>query len=159
MFSWKITTRLYHFALFVTIESVVSNSPEETKQFAASLLEKINGPKTLALYGNLGSGKTTFIQGLSERLGIERRILSPTFVFLRSYSVKGFPFKKFNHFDLYRAENQESARSVGIEEVLENNDSLVAIEWPEIIEELLPNDVVRIKFTTLAENKRQIDVS
>src|SRR3989304_6440754 len=136
---------------------MISKSGRETQSLAKNLVESLTEPKVIALYGELGTGKTTFVQGLAKTLGIEKRVLSPTFVFVRSYSLRDPRFKIFHHVDLYRAESLEAARSVGIEEILASG-SLLAIEWPEIIEELLPKNTVRGRFKKVDESKREISV-
>ena len=94
---------------------MISKSGRETQSLAKNLVESLTEPKVIALYGELGTGKTTFVQSLAKTLGIEKRVLSPTFVFVRSYSLRDPRFKIFHHVDLYRAESLEAARSVGIE--------------------------------------------
>jgi tRNA threonylcarbamoyladenosine biosynthesis protein TsaE len=138
---------------------MISNSPEETKKFAWQIFEKLAGRRVLALYGELGSGKTSFVQGLAEKLGIEKRVLSPTFVFLRSYPLKNQKFKTFHHLDLYRANNLKDALSTGIEEILEEENSLIAIEWPEVIERLLPEETGRVRFRKIDDERREITFS
>lgn len=134
----------------------VTNTVGETKNLARDFASEINKPTVIALYGNLGSGKTNFIQGLAEGFGIKRRVLSPTFVFMRSYELKGRGTKKFHHVDLYRLDSEKDVEAIGLKEILEDNDSIVAVEWPEKIEKLLPENTVKIKFETLGENKRKI---
>lgn len=134
----------------------VTSTVDETKNLAKDLATEINKPTVIALYGNLGSGKTNFIQGLAEGLGIKKRVLSPTFVFMRSYELKRRGAKKFHHVDLYRLDSEKDVEAIGLKEILEDNDSIVAVEWPEKIEKLLPENTVKIKFETLGENKRKI---
>ena len=136
----------------------VTSTVDETKNLARDFASEINKPTVIALYGNLGSGKTNFIQGLAEGLGIKRRVLSPTFVFMRSYELNGRGAKKFHHVDLYRLDSEKDVEAIGLKEILEDNDSIVAVEWPEKIEKLLPENTVKIKFETLGENKRKISL-
>ncbi len=138
---------------------MILNSAESTKQFAKELLTKLGNKNIIALEGSLGSGKTTFVQGLAEGLGIKKRVLSPTFVFLRSYKLENQPFSVFHHFDLYRCETLEDVKSTGLEEVLLDKDCLIAIEWPEIAKEILPENTVWLKFKKIAENSREIEVA
>lgn len=138
---------------------MVSQSSKETKDFARNLLQSIQGPTVLALEGDLGAGKTTFVQGVAEQLRIQKRVLSPTFVFLRSYDIDDKRFKKFHHFDLYRCQNLEDVKSIGLPEVLAEVDSLIAIEWPVVAKELLPKDSVWVNFKKIDENSRQIQIS
>ena len=138
---------------------MISKSTRETKDFAKNLINNLKGPTVLALEGELGAGKTTFVQGIAEQLGIEKRVLSPTFVFLRSYGLKNTKFKKFHHFDLYRCRSLEDVKSIGFEEVLGDEDSLVVIEWPEVARTLLPTNTRWIKISKIGENEREIEVS
>lgn len=135
------------------------SSEAETKKIAVDMAAKLLPGSTIALYGELGAGKTTFIQGLAKSLGIEKRVLSPTFVFVRSYVLTETEAKIFHHVDLYRAETLADAKSVGIEEILEDKNAIIAIEWPEKIETLLPADTIRVRFEKIAENKREITIS
>src|SRR3990172_7729605 len=130
---------------------MILKNEQEMKIFASSFSKELGNCKVLALYGDLGSGKTTFVQGLAAGLGIERRILSPTFVFQRSYDLKDKPFNRFHHLDLYRFSNLKDAKAIGIEELLTEKGSLIAIEWPEIIERLLPRETVKIRFKKISE--------
>ena len=138
---------------------MISKSIRETKDFAKNLINNLKDPTVLALEGELGTGKTTFVQGIAEQLGIEKRVLSPTFVFLRSYGLKNTKFKKFHHFDLYRCRSLEDVKSIGFEEVLGDEDSLVVIEWPEVARTLLPTNTRWIKISKIGENEREIEVS
>lgn len=138
---------------------MLSRSDQETKKYARELVRSLKGPAVLALEGELGAGKTTFVQGLAEELGIEKRVLSPTFVFLRSYVLKNPKFKKFHHFDLYRCHSLADVKSIGFEEVLEEVGSLVVIEWPEVAKNLLPKNTEWVRFKKLSENEREIEVS
>lgn len=138
-----------------TVEKI-TNSATETKEFARQFAKKLKKPTLITLYGYLGAGKTTFIQGLAQGLGIKKRVLSPTFVFVRSYSPNSNGLNKFHHVDLYRLESEEDGETVGLKEILEDKNSVVAIEWPEKIEHLLPKSTIKIELEYLGENKRRI---
>lgn len=143
----------------------VTESSEETKEFAREFVKNLTRPAILALYGNLGSGKTTFIQGLARGLGIEKRILSPTFVFIRSYDINDKRFatrdkpSHFHHVDLYRLDSEKDVEAVGLSEILNDKNSIVAIEWPEKIESLLPQSTIKIKLDQISEDKRKISIN
>jgi len=132
---------------------IFTNSAAETKRLAAALAKKLKGGEVLALYGNLGSGKTTFVQGFVGGLGIKDRVQSPTFVFIRFYGEK----PKIVHVDLYRIDFMEEVSDLGLEELLGNKDTVCLIEWPEKIKSLLPKDVFEIKFSYISEDIRKIE--
>src|SRR3990167_4919976 len=136
------------------IKERITSSPTETKEWAEALAKAITPPKILALFGNLGAGKTTFIQGLAKGLGIRGRVLSPTFIFIRPYKLsKGY---KFYHVDLYRLISEKDAKSIGLTEILGDKNAIVAMEWPEKIENLLPKGMISIKIEELDETKRKL---
>lgn len=121
------------------------------KKIAADL----KGGETLALTGELGSGKTTFIQGLAEGLGIKGRIISPTFILMRKYLASKHDFY---HIDFYRLENdlENEIKNLGIDDIWEKKDNIVAIEWAEKIKNSLPKDVIWLKFESVGKDKRKI---
>lgn len=98
---------------------------------------------TIALFGDLGGGKTTFLQGLAKGLGVEKRILSPTFIISREYSLSGGGC--FYHFDWYRLENEKQARALGIEELF-GGENIVAIEWADRAKSILPQKRIEVYF-------------
>lgn len=118
-------------------------SEEDTKKFAKGLAAKIKPGDVLALYGDLGAGKTTFTRYLVEALDIKSRVQSPTFVIERKY--KGADLS-VNHIDLYRLTTTEEVKDIGLQELIEDEDSIVVLEWPEIAESLLPKDTKMIEF-------------
>ena len=136
------------------IKERITSSPAETKEFAKTLAKATAPPKVLALYGGLGACQTTFIPGLAKGLGIKGRILSPTFIFIRPYKLsKGY---KFYHVDLYRLDSEKDVEAIGLNEILQDKNAIVAIEWPEKIENLLPKGMISIKIEELDETKRKL---
>ena len=149
-------------------QEFISNSPRDTKKFAKDFAKNLQSGDILALYGDLGAGKTTFIQGLVASLGYKGKVFSPTFIFVRPYQIRSQTsdirqqksgIKTFYHIDLYRIEEPADLKTIGIEEFLNENDSVSAIEWPERIENGLPERTVKIKFDYIDETKRRITVS
>ena len=128
---------------------IITNSAQETKQLAEKLAKKAKRGDVYALYGDLGSGKTTFTRYFVEALGIKNRIQSPTFVIARKYDF-------VNHLDLYRITNEQELREFGLQEYLEDSDSITLMEWPELAENFLPQNTIRIKFEYVNENSRKI---
>jgi len=129
-----------------------TKTPEETMQLAESLVKSINSPVCIALFGELGAGKTIFVKGLAKGLGIEDVIKSPTFVLMRSY----FGRMKLHHIDLYRIKREEEF--LPFEETL-MNDGVTAIEWADRAEELLPEKRIDVKIKILPENNREIIIN
>ena len=138
------------------METKTSNSSEETKAFAKKIAKNLKPPGLIALYGNLGSGKTTFVQGIAAWLRIKKRVLSPTFVFIREYQLDDSAI--FYHVDLYRMDSAKDLETIGLSDILENKNALITIEWPEKIEKLLPDNTIKISFRTVEENTRKIEV-
>lgn len=129
----------------------ITKTTGETKKLAFEIAKKIKPGSVLALYGDLGSGKTTFTRFLVEGLGLKNRVQSPTFVVARKY-------ENVNHVDLYRLSSDDEAKDIGIEELLENEKEITIIEWPEIVESLLPKETVKIYFEYIDENTRKITI-
>ncbi len=128
---------------------------QETQQFAEEFAKTLKPHDVICLYGDLGSGKTTFVQGLAKGLGIENRIISPTFIIARHYKIKDLVFY---HIDLYRTETIHDFLSIGLDEILEDNSNIVAIEWAEKLKEMLPSKRIDIKFELISENEREIAI-
>lgn len=137
---------------------VVTNSPQKTKALAQTFAKNLKPGDIVCLLGDLGTGKTTFVQGLAKGLGVTRRILSPSFVFIREYDFD--KNKKFYHVDLYRLENEKRVEGLGLEEVFRNKNSIVVIEWANRIKKLLPLRRIEINFFYGAKkNQRKIAIN
>ncbi|OGH15091.1 MAG: tRNA (adenosine(37)-N6)-threonylcarbamoyltransferase complex ATPase subunit type 1 TsaE [Candidatus Levybacteria bacterium RIFCSPHIGHO2_01_FULL_37_33] len=113
----------------------------------------------VALYGNLGSGKTTFVQGLARGFGIRKRIISPTFVFVRQYKVSPPRCNTFYHVDLYRIENQREIEGMGLREIINDGKNTIVIEWAEKMQNLLPKKRWDVEFKDLGGSKRKITIN
>lgn len=143
----------------------------QTQQLAQILAREIKSwlgkrPLILALEGELGSGKTTFAQGLAGALGIREKVLSPTFVLLKVYKLPalgrpaplksrafelraGLAGKKFRHLihiDCYRLDSPQDLIQLGFKDLLKDQDAVLMIEWADRIKSLLPKNILRIKF-------------
>lgn len=122
---------------------IVLKNPDATRSFAAKLSSRLRIPCIIALFGDLGAGKTTFMQGLVRGLGgSEWDVQSPTFVYLHHYPTK-IPVY---HFDLYRLRSSEEFLSMGFDEYFKKN-GITAIEWPERISGILPSNAIQIHLT------------
>lgn len=158
------------------MKTIVTHSVEKTQAVASDLINSLHGSNFLALYGDLGSGKTTFSQGIGKALGITNRMISPTFVVVRSYKLSRLPllrpgvsgqevisdklhFKNLYHIDLYRIEKPEEVINLGILDFARDPKNLVVIEWAEKMAKYLPEKRVDVKFESVDENIRKISVS
>ena len=139
----------------------VTNNPQETQRAAADLVKRLGerthqGALILALQGELGAGKTTFIQGLAEALGIKEKVLSPTFVIMRRFAMDSSGFENLYHLDAYRLSSAEDLKELGLENILKDKKNLVVIEWAERVKDILPADTVWLKFEHGGGDKRRI---
>ncbi len=136
-------------------KEVITKSIEETQKFAQEFAGKLKSGNIIALYGELGAGKTIFVQGLAKGLGFRGKVFSPTFIFMRPYKLEG-KIKTLYHIDLYRLEGIMDLKNIGVEEFLNEKDAVSAVEWAEKIEHLLPKNVIKIKIERLNEQTRKI---
>jgi len=134
-------------------KTITTNSPEETKQFAQDFAKNLTMPVIITLTGNLGAGKTTFVQGMALGLGIKKLVNSPTFLLIKKYIVDK---KNVYHIDLYRLNSEKDIEGTGLLDILKEKDSIVIIEWAEKMGSLLPDDRIDIQFEYLDEGRRKI---
>lgn len=140
-----------------------SFSPTETERFGYDLGRKIlkKKPKIsaiiLGLQGELGSGKTVLAKGFFRALGVTSRILSPTFLLIKSYKLKKKNFKQAYHFDCYRIKNWDELRFLGVKEILAAKENLVLIEWADRLKSLRGGkNVIKVKFYHGLKSKERI---
>ncbi len=132
---------------------IVSKSAKETQTAAAKLAKKILIKKrfadhavAIALSGNLGAGKTTFVQGLAKALGIKRRVTSPTFILFRKHKLPKRRFYLY-HFDLYRIRKIKELETIGFQKILTEPSNIVLIEWSEKVKRVLPRDTIWVELS------------
>ena len=134
---------------------------EMAEQFVKKLLKyKDNSRKmaqVVALYGDLGSGKTSFVQGCAKTIGISNTIISPTFVIERIYKISADSFTHFIHIDCYRIEDEKEIENLGWNEIINNPKNIIFSEWASKIEKILPKNTIKIYFEFESENTRKID--
>ena len=121
---------------------------------AKQFIDNIGTGKVFAFYGKMGSGKTTFIKAVCEELGVTDVITSPTFAIVNEYHSEQTP-KHIFHFDFYRIKKLEEVYDMGYEDYFYSG-SLCFLEWPELIEEILPADVVKVKIEEQADGSRTV---
>jgi tRNA threonylcarbamoyladenosine biosynthesis protein TsaE len=160
---------------------VLSKNLEETNKAAKDFLNKLS-PKAdsatiVGLFGDLGSGKTTFTQALARHLNVEEVVTSPTFVIEKIYLLNNdqklsenplrltqtnryeeIPkaFKKLIHIDAYRLDSGKELLSLQFAEIQKDPKNLILIEWPERVADILPSDLIKINFKFVSENEREI---
>ena len=120
------------------MKQIITNSPEETKEFAQEFATKLKGGEILGLVGELGAGKTVFVQGLAEALGVKEIVNSPTFVLMKIYLIQDTRYKiqDFVHIDAYRLDSFSQLEEIGVEEYLNKKDCLVVVEWADRVPEI-----------------------
>lgn len=136
-------------------DTYVTSSYQETQHLGEDIAKKLSPGDVVALYGDLGAGKTTFMQGLAKGLGITHRIISPTFIIVRKYELNA---KRLYHIDLYRTETVADLEGIGLEEILSDREAIIAIEWPDKMGKLLPKNRLEIQFKWINENERKITI-
>jgi len=141
---------------------IVSHSAKETQKIARLLIQtlkkqKSQKPHLFALKGNLGAGKTTFIQGAAKALKIKEKVLSPTFIIMRRFPLsKNSGYQNFYHFDCYRLNKPKEILVLGFKEIISDPLNLIFIEWPERIKKIIPPNAVSIEFKIKSKGEREI---
>ena len=141
---------------------IITKNSQETKNFAKETVRKLfvlnkNGDYIICLSGDLGSGKTTFVQGIAEELEIKEVVNSPTFLIMKKYTARrDEAVLRLYHFDCYRVSNYQEILDLGWEEIINSKNNIVVIEWPEKIKEILPKERLDLKFEFVDENIRKI---
>lgn len=131
-----------------------TSSADETEQLAANIASKLRSGDVLAFRGGLGAGKTAFTRGLARGLGVIDDVSSPTFAIINEYRGTGMTLY---HFDMYRITDYDGLYSTGFFDYLDSG-GVLAIEWSENIEAVLPEHTITITITPTGEHTRQITV-
>ena len=143
-------------------QKYLTYSTNQTKNLGKKLAQNIlkfslkKKAIVIALKGELGSGKTTFLQGFATELGIKDKILSPTFVILRKFQIPVSIFEYFYHIDCYRIKKPEELLTLGFKEIISDSKNIVAIEWAEKVNKLLPEESIILDFKFEKEREREI---
>ena len=151
-------------------QEYITNSPEQTKKIGKESAKEIlkekssftkitkdKGAFVIALKGELGGGKTCFLQGFAKGLGIKDKILSPTFVILKKFKfAKGKKFQYFFHIDCYRIQKPKELLDLSFKEIISNPHNIIVIEWAERIQNIMPKNSVWIKFEFINDRTRKI---
>ena len=150
---------------YVKIKSmkIESKSLEDTKAIAKDFVKKLSlhahhGALVVGLYGDLGSGKTTFTQAVAKIFGIHEDITSPTYVIEKIYPIIHSQFKDLIHIDAYRLDSAKELLSLGWEKTISDPKNIILIEWPEKVADILPENHMKIHFTFVSENEREVEI-
>ncbi|MCR4603064.1 MAG: tRNA (adenosine(37)-N6)-threonylcarbamoyltransferase complex ATPase subunit type 1 TsaE [Prevotella sp.] len=130
------------------------NDISQISEAAREFISQMDGHNVFAFYGKMGAGKTTFIKAICEELGVQDVITSPTFAIVNEYTAGSQPIY---HFDFYRIKRLEEVYDMGYEDYFYSG-ALCLIEWPELIEELLPDDAVRVIIEEREDGGRTISI-
>ena len=149
-----------------------SGSPIQTRILAEKLAEDISKIRKrkaflIGLEGDLGGGKTTFVQGLAKGLKIKQKILSPTFVIYRKIQIpkskcqikskiQNPKFQNFYHIDCYRIKKPKELLTLNFQDIISNPKNIVCIEWADKVKKILPKDILWIKFELKGKDRRKI---
>jgi tRNA threonylcarbamoyladenosine biosynthesis protein TsaE len=143
----------------------LTTGPTQTKKLGEALAKEILKEKNrkkavvLGLVGDLGGGKTTFLQGFAKGLKIKERVLSPTFVIMKRFEIKGKKqFKSFYHIDCYRLEKDRDLLELGFKEMVSDSKNIIAAEWADKTKKLLPKDSILIDFEFIDDKTRRIKI-
>lgn len=144
----------------------VSRSAAQTKKLAAQIARKVMDQKpgrnarVLALTGELGAGKTTFVQGFAKALGIKHRMVSPTFLIIRNYQLRITNYRMLWHIDAYRLRDAKELLPLDFKDILKDRHNILVIEWAEKIKKLLPKDAIWVRCEHgRKENERILTIS
>ena len=136
----------------ITIKSI-----DDLEKVVNALLDFSEGRKKMMFYGEIGAGKTTFIQNICKHLGVRERVVSPTYSLVNEYTYADQSFQKeqlVHHLDLYRLKSEQEALDIGIEDYLYDK-YYCFIEWAEIIEHWLPEDIIKINIEIFENSGRR----
>ena len=129
---------------------------EHIREAARQFIAVMGDRKVFAFYGHMGAGKTTFVKAVCEELGVEDVITSPTFAIINEYQSR--EGDTIYHFDFYRIKKLEEGYDMGYEDYFYSG-ALCFIEWPELIEDLLPEDAVKVSITEKEDGSRVVSIA
>lgn len=121
----------------------ITHSPEETRTLGGRLADALHGGEVIAFTGDLGAGKTAFVSGMAQALGVEERVTSPTFTIVNEYEGGRLPLF---HFDMYRLGSADELFHIGWEDYLARG-GVCAVEWSENVEDAIEEDAIRVSIT------------
>ena len=131
------------------------NNIADIRAAARQFVSQMPAGNVFAFYGEMGAGKTTFIKALCQELGVVEEVTSPTFAIVNEYEATATTPPVIYHFDFYRIKKVEEAYDIGFDDYIDSG-ALCFIEWPEMIEELLPEDATRVDIMVADDGSRTV---
>ena len=131
----------------------ITHNETETEELGARLAEKLPGGSVVAMYGDLGAGKTAFVRGMARGMGLDCRVSSPTFTIVNEY----LGARELIHFDMYRIGSADELFDIGWEDYLARG-AVCAVEWSEKVEDAFFGDEIRVHIEKLSGNERKITI-
>ncbi|MBQ5648463.1 MAG: tRNA (adenosine(37)-N6)-threonylcarbamoyltransferase complex ATPase subunit type 1 TsaE [Alistipes sp.] len=138
------------------MKEIIVDSLDGLKEVAKEVINRLNGRNVVAFCGTMGAGKTTLISAIMEHLGSPDTVTSPTFALVNQYNTASD--EAVYHFDFYRINRIEEVFDMGYEEYFYSGD-LCLIEWPELIEDLLPEDAMVVRIEVLSPTERRFTIA
>lgn len=132
----------------------ISKNEHDTEEFGAVLAQRLPGGTVVAMYGDLGAGKTAFVRGMARGLGLSCRVSSPTFTIVNEYLGE----RELIHFDMYRLGSADELFDIGWEDYL-GRGAICAVEWSENVEDAFTGDEVLVRIDKLGDTERKITVT
>lgn len=136
------------------MQTIVISSLQDLPRAARVFLQSLDERRLVAFYGAMGAGKTTFIKAVCDALGVTDVVNSPTFAIVNEYYSERLAENVF-HFDFYRIRHADEVRDLGFDDYLRSG-CFCLMEWPELVEDLLPDDIVRVTLSELPDGSRSL---
>lgn len=136
------------------MQTIVISSLQDLPRAARVFLQSLGERRLVAFYGAMGAGKTTFIKAVCDALGVTDVVNSPTFAIVNEYYSEKLAENVF-HFDFYRIRHVDEVRDLGFDDYLRSG-CFCLMEWPELVEDLLPEDIVRVTLSELPDGSRSL---
>ena len=133
---------------------IISRCEADTERAGEALARSLPGGSVVAMYGDLGAGKTAFVRGMARGMGIDCRVSSPTFTIVNEYAGNG---RELLHFDMYRLADSEDLLGIGWDDYLARN-AVCAVEWSENIDDIFDGSEVVVRIEKLSDNQREIEI-
>ena len=135
----------------------ITHSERETEELGRRFAGPLPGGTVVAMYGDLGAGKTVFSRGFARGLGVTEPVSSPTYTIVQEYELP--TGNRLYHMDLYRIGDEHAALGFGVDEFLNEPGAISLVEWPERIRGLLPDTAVRVELRHRSESEREIKIT